>query len=215
MTGSTAGAAVERLRRRPAAADLLTPHLGCFEVIAQGYAVRSERAHAADDRAVPAGRARTCCASWSQTARAAAGPAHSRRPTCAGVRMLMRALQARARCSASCPTRCRSQGEGVWAPFFGRPAYTMTLAGAAGAQTGAAIVLLLAPSGCRARRRLSRARSSALAAPLAGDAARRTPRRDQPRDRDADPRMPGAVPVGLQPLQAAAGAPSAARQRRA
>jgi KDO2-lipid IV(A) lauroyltransferase len=43
-----------------------------------------------------------------------------------GVRMLLRAMQAR-EAVGMLPDQVPSKGEGVWAPFFGRWAYTMTL----------------------------------------------------------------------------------------
>ena len=93
---------------------------------------RALRRAPADDRAVPAGAP-------GLAARAGRRP-RARRPalatapaTLAGVRQMIARAARAARRSACCPTRCRREGMGVWAPFFGRPAYTMTLAGAAGA----------------------------------------------------------------------------------
>ena len=40
------------------------------------------------------------------------------------------------------PDQVPQEGEGVWAPFFGRPAYTMTLAARLALQTGARVVLI-------------------------------------------------------------------------
>jgi KDO2-lipid IV(A) lauroyltransferase len=39
------------------------------------------------------------------------------------------------------PDQVPPEGQGVWAPFFGRPAYTMTLAARLAQQTGAAVGL--------------------------------------------------------------------------
>ena len=39
------------------------------------------------------------------------------------------------------PDQVPPEGQGVWAPFFGREAYTMTLAARLAAQTGAEVVL--------------------------------------------------------------------------
>ena len=39
------------------------------------------------------------------------------------------------------PDQVPGNGEGVWAPFFGRPAFTMVLPGRLAGQTGAAVVL--------------------------------------------------------------------------
>jgi len=42
------------------------------------------------------------------------------------------------------PDQVPPQGMGVWAPFFGQPAYTMTLATRLVQQTGAALLLIWA-----------------------------------------------------------------------
>src|SRR3546814_10036009 len=39
------------------------------------------------------------------------------------------------------PDQAPGTGDGVWAPFFGRPAYTMTLPGKLARQTGVPIIL--------------------------------------------------------------------------
>lgn len=56
-----------------------------------------------------------------------------------GVRILLKALRA-GEATILLPDQAPSAGEGVWAPFFGRPAYTMTLLGRL-AQVNAAVVL--------------------------------------------------------------------------
>src|SRR3546814_11285300 len=40
------------------------------------------------------------------------------------------------------PDQVPSSGDGVWAPFFGKPAYTMTLAGKLAVQTGVVVILM-------------------------------------------------------------------------
>jgi KDO2-lipid IV(A) lauroyltransferase len=57
-----------------------------------------------------------------------------------GVRDFVRALR-RGEAVGMLPDQAPGVGEGVWAPFFGRPAYTMTLPGKLAAQTGVAIIL--------------------------------------------------------------------------
>lgn len=118
---------------------MLTPHLGCFEVIAQAYALRAEAA------------ARPMTALYRVPRKAVLRPlleAARARPNLRlapadmrGVRMLLRALKQR-EVLGILPDQVPAQGEGVWAPFFGRPAYTMTLP-ARLARAGAQIVLLL------------------------------------------------------------------------
>ena len=99
------------------------------------------------------------------------------------------------------PDQVPPEGMGVWAPFFGQPAYTMTLAARLAQQSGAALAVLWCerlPSG---------AGYVVHAQPLAAAARRRCRRRWPPRtainrvDGGRDPPVPDAVPVGLPPLQ--------------
>ena len=57
-----------------------------------------------------------------------------------GVRLLYKALR-RGEAIGLLPDQVPSQGEGEWADFFGRPAYTMTLAGRLAQASGAAVLL--------------------------------------------------------------------------
>ena len=97
----------------------LTPHLGCFEITAQYIATampltvlyrRSKHAWLAP--IMEAGRG----------ASLKLAPADL-----SGVRRLMKALR-QGEAVGMLPDQIPRNGEGVWAPFFGRPAYTMTLA---------------------------------------------------------------------------------------
>ena len=91
----------------------------------------------------------------------------------AGVRMVLKHLR-RGGCSVVLPDQVPGLGEGEWAGFFGRPAYTMTLLGRLQEASGAAIVFCYAerlPRGEGYRMHLE-----ALAEPLPEDrheAARR------------------------------------------
>lgn len=71
-----------------------------------------------------------------------------------GVRALYRALK-RGEAVGFLPDQAPSVGEGVWADFFGRPAYTMTLAARLAESSGAAVLLAFA-------RRLPRGRGYVL-----------------------------------------------------
>jgi len=116
---------------------LLTPHLGSFEVAAQAYAERFGGQHPITVLYRPARKP------WLRelvdTARVrpglAAAPA-----TLAGVRQMMRALR-RGAAVGLLPDQVPPEDMGVWAPFFGKPAYTMTLAARLVQQTGAALLL--------------------------------------------------------------------------
>ncbi|MCX8016579.1 MAG: lysophospholipid acyltransferase family protein [Rhodocyclaceae bacterium] len=97
----------------------LTPHLGCFEISAQYYAAfrpitvlyrRPKQAWLA--ALVEQGRGANL-----KLAPADAG----------GVRRLVKALK-NGEAIGMLPDQAPGAGEGEWAPFFGRPAYTMTLA---------------------------------------------------------------------------------------
>lgn len=117
---------------------LLTPHLGSFEVSAQAYAERYGARQPITVLFRPARKP------WlrrlEETARAR--PALATAPaTLAGVRQLLKALR-RGETVGMLPDQVPPEGLGVWAPFFGRPAYTMTLAARLAQQTGAALALL-------------------------------------------------------------------------
>ncbi len=60
-----------------------------------------------------------------------------------GVRQLLRALR-KGETVGMLPDQVPSQGDGVWADFFGKPAYTMTLPIRLAQATGAAVVWVLA-----------------------------------------------------------------------
>jgi KDO2-lipid IV(A) lauroyltransferase len=117
---------------------LLTPHLGSFEICAQAYA---ERFGARQPITVLYRPARQL---WlrqlEETARAR--PALATAPAnLSGVRLMMRALRS-GQTVGLLPDQVPPHGMGVWAPFFGKPAYTMTLAARLVVQTGAAVCLI-------------------------------------------------------------------------
>jgi len=63
--------------------------------------------------------------------------------TMAGVRMVLKHLK-RGGCTVVLPDQVPGQGDGEWADFFGRPAYTMTLVARLQQATGAAVVFCYA-----------------------------------------------------------------------
>jgi KDO2-lipid IV(A) lauroyltransferase len=111
----------------------LTPHLGCFEIIAQAIAKR-----------IP------LTALYRPPRKAALKPlmedARARHnlllapANLTGVRTLLKTLKKGAAIGLL-PDQVPQNGEGVWANFFGRPAYTMTLPAKLHQMTGAAIIL--------------------------------------------------------------------------
>jgi KDO2-lipid IV(A) lauroyltransferase len=119
---------------------LLTPHLGCFEVCAQAIAERFGA------RARLTAMYRPARQPWLRTLEenARARPGLATAPAAlAGVRQMIRALR-RGEMVGLLPDQVPPEGMGVWAPFFGQPAYTMTLAARLVQQTGAALLLIWA-----------------------------------------------------------------------
>ena len=116
----------------------MTPHLGCFEVAAQAYAERFGARAAITVLYRPAKKPwlQDFVAAGRDRQHLAAAPA-----SLAGVRQMLRALK-KGECVGLLPDQVPPEGQGLWAPFFGRPAYTMTLAGKLMLQTGAPVVLL-------------------------------------------------------------------------
>ena len=119
---------------------LLTPHLGCFEVCAQAIAERF--GHRARLTAMYRPARQPWLRSLEETARARPGLA-TVPAALAGVRQMIRALR-RGEAVGLLPDQVPPDGMGVWAPFYGRPAYTMTLAARLVQQTGAALLLIWA-----------------------------------------------------------------------
>ena len=113
----------------------LTPHLGCFEVTAQYLST-----HAPITVLY-----RPPKQSWLQTM-IETGRARAQLNIAAadmtGVRALLKALK-RGEAVGMLPDQAPKMGEGLWVDFFGKPAYTMTLA-ARLTETGAAVIMLWA-----------------------------------------------------------------------
>jgi Kdo2-lipid IVA lauroyltransferase/acyltransferase len=116
----------------------LTPHLGCFEVTAQAYALRY----------APKGKAMTVLyrparksALQALVSRSRERPGlHAAPATLSGVKALVKALRS-GQALGILPDQVPPLGLGAWAPFFGQPAYTMTLPARLAAQTGATVLL--------------------------------------------------------------------------
>lgn len=111
---------VEAARVRGEGLFFVTPHLGCFDITAQYIGTRvpitvlfRPPKQSSLRPLMEAGRTRAGMRS---------APADV-----SGVRALMRALK-RGEAIGLLPDQVPGQGEGVWESFFGRPAYTMTLA---------------------------------------------------------------------------------------
>ena len=116
----------------------LTPHLGCFEITAQAYAERYGQV----------GRPMTVLfrlprqewlAEWVSASRYRSGM-DTAPATLAGVKKLLKVLK-QGQCVGLLPDQVPPQGQGVWLPFFGQNAYTMTLSARLAIQTGATVLL--------------------------------------------------------------------------
>ena len=116
----------------------LTPHLGCFEVTAQAYAQR----YGQGDQPMTA-LFRPPRQSWLRNLvlKARARPGLATAPaTLAGVKQMIKALKM-GQSAGLLPDQVPPLGLGLWVPFFGRNAYTMTLSARLAQQTGATIML--------------------------------------------------------------------------
>lgn len=118
---------------------MLTPHMGCFEICAQAIAERfttPESPITVLYRPARQASLRDVMAGSRERPGLATAPA-----SLAGVRQMIRALR-RGEVIGLLPDQVPPDGLGVWAPFFGKPAYTMTLAARLVQQTGAALLLI-------------------------------------------------------------------------
>lgn len=117
----------------------LTPHLGCFEITAQALATRYLANHGPLTVLFrPARKASIAPLVAASRQRPGLAPVPT---TLAGVRQMIKALR-EGRAVGLLPDQVPPEGQGVWAPFFGRPAYTMTLAARLALQTGAEVRLV-------------------------------------------------------------------------
>lgn len=112
---------------------LLTPHIGCFEVIGLYVAARQAITcmyrpprYPSLDKLMHQGRER--------------GQMKLAPTDLGGVRQLLKALK-RGEVIGVLPDQVPGNGEGEWVAFFGRPAYTMTLIGRLIESSGAAVVM--------------------------------------------------------------------------
>jgi KDO2-lipid IV(A) lauroyltransferase len=136
VTSTTGWAHVDAARAAGRGVLFLTPHLGCFEVSALYAALRLPITVLYRppklrwlEPLMRAGRTR--------------GYGSLAPTTLGGVRQLLRALR-QGEAVGLLPDHVPGFGEGTWAPFFGRPAYTMTLAGRLQQATRCVVILAFA-----------------------------------------------------------------------
>ena len=114
----------------------LTPHLGCFEITAQMVATRTRLTVLYRPPRKEA--LRPLMEGARARGKLLLAPANL-----SGVRAMAKALK-KNEAIGLLPDQVPQQGEGVWADFFGKPAYTMTLSAKLHAMTGAPIILTYA-----------------------------------------------------------------------
>ena len=117
---------------------LAVPHLGCWEMIGQAVAERY-----GPTRGPLVALYRPARKAWLRPLVASSRDRAGLKvvPTSvAGVRSLIRVLRGGGY-TAILPDQVPPDGQGAWAPFFGRPAYTMTLLPRLAQQTGARVLL--------------------------------------------------------------------------
>ena len=117
----------------------MTPHLGCFEITAQAVGARYHAGHGPITVLYRPAR-QAALTEVIETARRREG-LETAPTTLAGVRQMIKALR-RGQAVGLLPDQVPPQGQGVWSPFFGEPAYTMTLAARLIQQTGATPLLV-------------------------------------------------------------------------
>jgi KDO2-lipid IV(A) lauroyltransferase len=124
---------VEQARAAGKGLIYLTPHMGCFEIMALYMAINAPLTVmyrpaklAWLDRVMREGRTR--------------GQVTLARTDIGGVRAMFKTLK-RGESIGLLPDQVPGNGEGEWANFFGRPAYTMTLVGRLAASSGATVLM--------------------------------------------------------------------------
>ncbi len=112
----------------------LTPHMGCFEITSIFYG--ASHPITVLFRKPKSKWLRSLTSSGRKHNMVQLAPANS-----TGVRMLMQALK-KGEAIGILPDQIPGKGEGQWAPFFGKSAYTMTLASKLATKTGAKVIMV-------------------------------------------------------------------------
>lgn len=112
----------------------LTPHLGCFEITSIYYA--TDRPITVLFRPPKKGWLAQLIDVGRSKGLVTMAPANAQ-----GVRAILQALK-RGEAIGILPDQVPNEGEGEWASFFGKPAYTMTLASKLAEKTGATVLMI-------------------------------------------------------------------------
>lgn len=125
---------VEEARAKKKGIIFLTPHMGCFEITSVFYGAQHPITVLYRRPKLHWLHALTVTGRTRQQVKLA--PANLQ-----GVRNLIQALK-RGEAIGILPDQVPGRGEGEWAPFFGKPAYTMTLVGKLAEKTGATVIMV-------------------------------------------------------------------------
>ena len=112
----------------------LTPHLGCFEITSVYYA--THRPITVLFRPPKKSWLSPIIEVGRSKGQVILAPANAQ-----GVRAILQALK-RGEAVGILPDQVPNEGEGEWADFFGKPAYTMTLASKLAEKTGATVLMV-------------------------------------------------------------------------
>ncbi|MDO8903232.1 lysophospholipid acyltransferase family protein [Hydrogenophaga sp.] len=136
--GWEGAAHIEAAQAHGAGVLFLTPHLGCFEITAQAYAQRFGVRQPVTVLFRPARQPwlRDLVANARTRPNLVAAPT-----TLGGVKQLIKAMKS-GQAVGLLPDQVPPGGQGVWAPFFGRDAYTMTLSARLAHIAGSQVVLI-------------------------------------------------------------------------
>ena len=129
---------VERAWSRGRGIVFLTPHIGCFELSVQAVSQRWSPVHGPITILYRPAK-QPWLAQMMLSARNRSG-IEAVPTTLSGVRQMIKALR-KGQAVGLLPDQVPPDGQGQWVPFFGQPAYTMTLAARLALQTGATVVL--------------------------------------------------------------------------
>ncbi|KAF1022389.1 MAG: Lipid A biosynthesis palmitoleoyltransferase [Paracidovorax wautersii] len=130
---------IEQAQREAAGILFLTPHMGCFEITAQAYGRRYAASHGPITVLYRPSR-KQWLRDLVDNARQRPGELEAVPTTLAGVKLLIKALK-KGEAVGLLPDQVPPQGMGVWQPFFGRSAYTMTLSARLAQVAGTRVLL--------------------------------------------------------------------------
>jgi KDO2-lipid IV(A) lauroyltransferase len=136
VRGSSGWKHIDAARAAGRGVILIAPHIGCFEIIGQHFGARHP--FTIMYKPAPQPLLNALMLNGRQRSQTKLVPTDM-----SGVRALLAALK-RHEGIGILPDQVASSGDGVWAPFLGRPAYTPTLVASLQRKTGAAVFFVAA-----------------------------------------------------------------------